>query len=584
MRNFFKIFFASLLACIVFTVLVFFLLVGMASGLSDSEKPVLNYNSVLVIDLANEFKEQSKENVLASITGSDDADVMGVFDITQLIANAKSDPKVSGIYIKCNANNNGFATSEAIRNALLDFKKSNKFIYAYGEMITQKSYYVAQVANKIYCNPKGMFEWKGLAATISFLKGTLQKLEIEPQIFYAGKFKSATEPFRETQMTEANKIQTTELLNDLFKRVVKNTSQERKIDSATLIALANDGAIISPANAFENKLIDGLKYDDEVKVEMNKRMGVEDNKAIEFLTVSKYKKASNINPYSADKIAIIYAEGDIVDGQQEDNVVASDVYRTLIAKARKDKNVKAVVVRVNSPGGSALASEVIWRELMLTKKIKPVIVSMGDVAASGGYYISCAADSVFAEANTITGSIGVFGIIPNMQQFFKNKLGITFDGVKTSTYADMGSINRPLTEKEKKIIQSEIDSVYYTFKTRVSNARKIKFEDVEEIAQGRVWTGSKAVQLGLVDRIASLQEAVKSAATLAKISSYKIKEYPEQMGWLDKIKESFNPKVSMKTIKQQIGDEAYNTYIQIQQVKNMVGKTQMKLPFTLVIH
>lgn len=583
MRNFFKIFFASLLACIVFTLLLFFVVVGMASGLADSEKPTLNYNSVLVIDLASEFKEQSKENVMASFTGSDDADVIGIFDLTRLIESAKTDPKVSGIYIKCNTNNNGFATNEAIRNALLDFKKSNKFIYAYGEMITQKSYYVAQVANKIYCNPKGMFEWKGLAATVSFFKETLQKLEIEPQIFYAGKFKSATEPFRETQMTEANRIQTTELINDLFGRLVKKTSEERKIDSSILIALANDGTIISPTNAFDNKLIDGLKYDDEVKAEIIMRMGMEKNKPIEFLTISKYKKASNSNPYSADKIAIIYAEGDIVDGQQEDNVVASDVYRTLIVKARNDKNIKAVVLRVNSPGGSALASEVIWRELMLTKKVKPVVVSMGDVAASGGYYISCAADSVFAEANTITGSIGVFGIIPNMQQFFKNKLGITFDVVKTSTYADMGSINRPLTTNEKKIIQSEIDSVYYTFKTRVSNARKIKLEDVEEIAQGRVWTGSRAVQIGLVDRIASLKDAVKSAATLAKISTYKIKEYPEQVGWFEKIKQSFNPKISMKTIKEQIGEEAFNTYIQIQHVKKMVGKTQMKLPFTFEI-
>ncbi len=584
MRNFFKIFFASLLACAVFTLILFFVLIGMASGLADSEKPTIKNNSVLVIDLSSEFKEQSKENVLASFTGSDDGDVLGVFDITKLIEHAKTDLKVAGIYIKANANNNGYATNEAIRNALIDFKKSDKFIYAYGEMMSQKAYYVAQVADRIACNPKGMFEWKGLSASVSFIKGTLQKLEIEPQIFYAGKFKSATEPLRETQMTDANKLQTSELINDLFGRIVKMTSQIRNIDSSKLIALANDGTIITPANALEHHLIDALKYDDEVKADINKKMNADKNASIEFVSVSKYQKASNINPYATDKIAVIYADGDIVDGSAEEDVVASDIFRTLISKSRNDKSIKAVVLRVNSPGGSALASEVIWRELMLTKKIKPVVVSMGNVAASGGYYISCAADSVFAEANTITGSIGVFGIIPNMQQFFKNKLGITFDGVKTSTYADMGDINRPLTLNEKKIIQAEIDSIYHTFKTRVSVARKIKIEDVEEIAQGRVWTGSKAVEKGLVDRIASLQDAVTCAAKLAKISTYKLREYPEQIGWFEKIKESFKPKISINAIKSQLGADAFNTYLQIQLVKQMVGKTQMKLPFIIQIN
>lgn len=584
MRNFFKIFFASLLACIVFTVIIFFFFIGIAGSFAENEKPSLKYNSVLLLDLSKEFKEQSKENIIASFSGSDDADEMGVFDVTRLIENAKTDPKISGIYIKCNANYNGYATSEAIRNALLDFKKSNKFIYAYAETFSQKAYYIAQVANKIYCNPKGMFEWKGMAASVTFLKGTLQKLEIEPQIFYAGKFKSATEPFRETQMTEANKIQTTELINHLFGNFVKKTSEVRKIDSAVLISLANEGSIISPSNAFEQKLIDGLKYDDEIKAEINNRMGVDKNKTIEFVTLSKYLKSVSINPYSENRIAVIFAEGDIIDGNAEENVIASDVYRNLIAKARNDDKIKAVVVRVNSPGGSALASEVIWRELSLTKKVKPVIISMGDVAASGGYYISCAADSIFAETNTITGSIGVFGIIPNMQQFYKNKLGITFDGVKTSTYADMGSVDRPLTTNEKKIIQSEIDSVYHHFKTRVANARKIKYDDVEEIAQGRVWTGAKAVQIGLVDRIAGLQESIKVAAKMAKISTFKIKEYPEQIGFFEKIKESFNPKVSLKAIKEELGPESYNTYIQIQNLKKIVGKTQMKLPFNFNIY
>src|SRR6478609_8801611 len=451
MKAFFKTFFASLLALIIFTVIGVFILIGIVASATSEEKPFVGSKAVLVLDLSNQFKEQAVNNPLRALMNESDKDVPSLYDMVRMIHHAKSDSTVKGIYILCGNNVNGFGASEELRNAILDFKTTRKFVIAYGEAISQKGYYVGNCADKIYCHPQGGVEWQGFASTMLFLKGALDKLQIQPQIFYAGKFKSATEPLRETQMTEANRIQTSVWLGDLYDHFLQAAAKARSIDTAKLRSLALNGTIQTANDAWVNGLVDGLKYDDEVKDEFLKKLKLGEKDKINFVSFDDYSKAVNFKQTGGDgKIAVIYADGDIVSGSGDDEQVGSDAYRVLIRKLRLDKNVKAIVFRVNSPGGSALASDVIWREISLTRKEKPVVVSMGDLAASGGYYISCNADSVFADNTTITGSIGVFTIVANMQSFFKNKLGITFDRVRTAPYADMGSSDRPLTDAEKK--------------------------------------------------------------------------------------------------------------------------------------
>ena len=536
----------------------FLILFAVAVSIASSEKATIAAKSVLFIDLSRSFKDKKTDNTLARLSGDRDIYSTSLYDVVRLLQHAKSDSSVRGIYIKCNENANGFAASEELRNALLDFKESKKFVIAYGDMISQKAYFVASVADKIYCNPKGIIEWKGFASQLFFIKNALKKLEIEPQIFYDGKFKSATEPLREEKMTDANRLQTTVWLGDLYSRFLLATATARNIDTATLHRYASAYMIHTPNDAVQYKLLDGVKYDDEVKDEIRKRLGINGDDKIEFVQIGSYAEATSIKKYAADRIAVIYAEGDIVYGRGTEGQVGSDEFRNLISKARTDKNIKAIVLRVNSPGGSALASEIIWRETMLTRKAgKPFVVSMGDMAASGGYYISCAADSIFAQPNTITGSIGVFGIVPNMQDFFKNKLGVTFDQVKTAPNADIGSVTRPLTEGEKIIIQSEIDTVYHDFKTRVAEGRKKDMPLIDSIAQGRVWTGSRAMQIGLVDRVGGLDDAIACAAGMANLKDYSLREYPEPASFWDMLKSNYGKTVKTKVIKEELSYSDY---------------------------
>ena len=562
----------------------FLILFAVAGSIASSEKTTIAAKSVLFIDLSRSFKDKKTDNTLARLSGDRDIYSTSLYDVVRLLQHAKSDSSVRGIYIKCNENANGFAASEELRNALLDFKESKKFVIAYGDMISQKAYFVASVADKIYCNPKGIIEWKGFASQLFFIKNALKKLEIEPQIFYDGKFKSATEPLREEKMTDANRLQTTVWLGDLYSRFLLATATARNIDTATLHRYASAYMIHTPNDAVQYKLLDGVKYDDEVKDEIRKRLGINGDDKIEFVQIGSYAEATSIKKYAADRIAVIYAEGDIVYGRGTEGQVGSDEFRNLISKARTDKNIKAIVLRVNSPGGSALASEIIWRETMLTRKAgKPFVVSMGDMAASGGYYISCAADSIFAQPNTITGSIGVFGIVPNMQDFFKNKLGVTFDQVKTAPNADIGSVTRPLTEGEKIIIQSEIDTVYHDFKTRVAEGRKKDMPLIDSIAQGRVWTGSRAMQIGLVDRVGGLDDAIACAAGMAKLKDYSLREYPEPASFWDMLKSNYGKTVKTKVIKEELSYSEYQLYEQLQRIRQMVGTAQTRLPYNIFV-
>ncbi len=552
----------------------------------EEEKTDLAKKTVLVIDLSKSLEDKQKEDPFAELTGKSD-DVMPSLSTTiQLINAAKSDSSINGIYLRSATNANGYATSNELRNALISFKQSKKFIIAYGDYITQKAYYVANVSDKIYCHPKGLVEWQGMSVEYMFFKNLIDKLEIKPQIFYAGKFKSATEPFRETQMTEANKVQTTVWLNDLYDDLISTTSSSRKINEDSLKAYANRYEITTTEKALDVHLIDGLKYDDEVKSEIRKNLGIADGKKINFISLPQYKKVADLKTsFSSDKIAVVVAEGEIVYGKGSTDQVSSDEYLTLLRKLRNDKNIKGIVLRVNSPGGSSIASEIIWREIELIKKQgKPVVVSMGDVAASGGYYIACNANKIFADSNTITGSIGVFSIVPDISTFMKNKLGVTFDRVKTGEFADAPSVTRPMNDFEKNIMQSQVERVYTDFKSRVASGRSKTMDYVDSIAQGRVWTGSRAKQLGLVDEIGGLQDAIAEAVKLAKLKEFRIKTYPEPKSFIDQILNQYPTDLTETSIKKELGIELYSLMKRIQQLKTGNGEIQTRIPFEFSIH
>jgi len=582
MRSFFKIFFASLLALIVFCFIVFFFMFAIAGAIASGDKPEIAAKSVLVIDLSQSYPEKAVEDPVAVLRGEED--IPGLSDVVRLIAHAKSNNNISGIYIKADGNANGFAASNELRNALIDFRNAKKFVLAHGDMMSQGAYFVATAADKVYVNPAGAFDWSGFQVTMPFVKGMLDKLDIRAQIFYAGKFKSATEIFRVEEMTPENELQTMEWLGDIYRYFLAQAARARGIDTASLHRMAMEASIRTPQDAVNNKLIDGLRYDDEVKAEIRKRIGAGKNDRLHFISLEKYDEAVYLKKSGSSRIAVIYAQGDIVDGQGTVSNIGGDRFRALIRKARMDGSVKAIVLRVNSGGGSALASENIWRELQLAKEEgKPVVVSFGDVAASGGYYIACGADSIFAAPNTITGSIGVFGVLPDMQGFFKNKLGITFDGVKTAPYADAGGVHRPLTEAEGRMLQQDIDRIYLQFKQRVAAGRKMSLEYVDSIAQGRVWSGEDAIRNGLVDRIGSLQDAVNSAARLAKLDSWGLREYPESKSWIQQLlnKDREDPAAHIRS---QIGAENYRIYQQLVRIREMSGSVQARLPFEFYIH
>ena len=583
MKSFLKIFFASFLALIIFTLMGFFLLIGIVSLASSDNKSAIDPRAILVLDLSQSFPEQSKDDPFAAFMNKTENEIPSLYDMVRMIRAAKTDTLVKGIYIQCSDNVNGFGASEELRKALLDFKSSRKFIYAYGETISQKAYYVASVSDFIACHPQGGLEFSGMVSSLFFLKGMLEKLEIQPQIFYAGKFKSATEPFREYKMTDANRLQTSVWLGDLNLHMLTAVSVSRKIDTAELQNMAANGMIQSAYDAKKYKLVDGLMYDDQFKAKLNKQVALGDQDKANYVTFGEYAKAADFRQTGSDRIAVIYANGDITGGSESDEQIGSDAYRNLIRKLRLDNSVKAIVLRVNSPGGSALASDVILREISLTREKKPVIVSMGNVAASGGYYISCNADSIFANENTITGSIGVFSIVPNLEKFFQNKLGVGFDRVKTAPYADMGSIDRPLTEVEKRFFQNSVDSIYTTFKTRVAAGRKMKMNAVDSIAQGRVWTGRRAISVGLADRIGTLQDAINCAARMSKLGSYSLREYPEKKTLLEEFTQGYKKSIRSSVMKESISSEATYWIEQWKGIQQMVGTPQMKMPFSFQI-
>lgn len=587
MKDFFKYVFATVVGFIIsiFLISIFFIVLisALVSSISEDKKVDVAANSVLHLNLDQNIKERTPNKRFENlpIIGSNDKSI-GVRDLILAVKKAKTDPDIKAIYLSASSPSAGKATLKEVRDALIDFKSSGKQIIAYSEVYTQDAYYIASVANKVYLNPQGALEFKGFSSELMFFKGALEKIGVEAQIIRVGNYKSAVEPFTNEKMSDYNRQQVTAYLGGLYSTFLEGIAQTRKIPKDSLFNWANDYKIQQPKDALAYKMIDGLRYKDEVIEELKTLSGTAKSSTIKTVSINDYaENVSQEKRTGKKKIAIIYANGDIISGEGNDESIGSERVSRAIRKARLDSNIKAIVLRVNSGGGSALASDVIWREVILTKKVKPVIASFGDVAASGGYYIACAADSIFVQPNTITGSIGVFGIIPNFQNLLNNKLGITFDGVKTGKYADIMSVNRPLTSGERFIIQNDVNHIYDTFISRVADGRKKTKEYINSVGGGHVWVGTDAIKIGLADRVGNFNDAIIAAGKKAKIKEYRVVEYPEKIDPLKSLMESSTDKIKVYYAKQEFGDN----FLLYQQMKKAIlnSGVQARMPFEIIV-
>ncbi len=589
--SFWKNFFSSLLAFIVGAILFLFILIAMIAGLVSSignQAPAtVKSNSILRLDLGYEIPEQTSYIPFQEFSFADfePAVAPGVYDIIRNIKKAKTDPAIKGIYLNSGYIGTGMANTEQIRNALLDFKSSGKFIVAYAEVYSEKAYYLSCVADKVVVNPKGVVEFNGMSAQYMFFKGLLEKVGIEAQVFYDGKFKSATEPFRLDSMSKENELMTQVLLQDVQGKLMSNIAASRKIGRAQLDSISDNLLVQNSWDAKKYNLVDEVWFEDEVRDYFKAQLELGATDKIEMVTLGKYLGVPGNKEevtLQTDRIALLFAAGDIVDGKGDENNVGAEKYTAQLRKLREDEKVKAIVLRVNSPGGSALASDVIAREVALTAAKKPVVVSMGDYAASGGYYIAANASKIVAQPNTLTGSIGVFGIYPNMQKLFEDKLGITFDGVTTGKYSDFGDFSRPMRPDEKLIVQRGVDSIYSNFKSTVVKGRKLNPALVDTIAQGRVWTGSQALAFGLIDTLGGLEDAIAMAAGLAEIDKYRLVEYPEQDKELFEFMSLFSDEKERSAIREKLGP-FYAVYEQVQVLAGLQG-IQARMPVMIEIN
>src|ERR1035437_8957375 len=589
MKQFFKFMFASMLGTfltLIISFILFILIIGgaiMASSKPDTSVP---RNAILRLTLDAPIPERSLNNPFGDFGfgGLSVKQVPGLYETVNAIKNAKNDSNIKGILLDLGMVSSGMATVEEIRNALLDFKKSGKFIVAYSELYSQKAYYLATVANKVYMNPEGTLDFRGIGGEVMFMKGLMERLDVQIQVIRHGKFKSAVEPFILDKMSQANKEQTLTYINSLWKQMVVGISQSRGISEAQLNKLADNLSGYTPEVAVKEKMVDQLIYKDQLLQELRTRLNIKNDKDINSITLGKYVLANEKNTpeYSKDKIAIIFASGDIVSGNGDEGTIGSERISKAIRKARLDNNVKAIVLRVNSPGGSALASDVIWREMVLAKKAKPVVVSIGDVAASGGYYISCAASKVFADPNTITGSIGVFGIIPNFQKTLQNKLGITFDKVTTNKHSDFITVTRPLDAEETVIMQGDIERIYKSFIGHVAEGRKTTPAAIDSIGQGRVWSGVDAKRLKLIDEFGGLNNAVDAAAKLAKLNKYNIQTLPAIQDPFTKVIEQLTGDYKDARIQNELG-EYYGYFTYLRKLAK-AEKILARLPFEMSVY
>ncbi len=591
MKTFFGSMLGSFLGAILGLVIIFFIILGIVAGLMKSIKtknvPAVYSNSILEIKLNHDIRERTAEHPF-NFDFDDDSplrETAGLDDIIACIRNAAGDSKIKGIYLNLGDVPAGISSIQTIRKELQDFKTSSgKFVIAYGIGFSQKSYYLASVADKIYLYPQGEILLKGLSGEILFYKKALDKLGIQVQVFRHGRFKSFVEPYILDKMSPDNKLQLRGLFNSIWVSMLGDIAASRHLTVGAINDMADSLSISSAKEALNYKLVDSLVYPDELKAllksisrEHGSTKGMDNN----FVGLDEYRRSFNTYKVSSKKIAIVYANGDIMEGEGNDETIGASRISRAIRDARLDPEVKAIVLRVNSPGGDGIASDIIWREVVLAKKEKPVIVSMGDYAASGGYYISCAATEIVAEPTTITGSIGVFGLLPNAKELMEDKLGITVDTVSTNTHSAAPSLFYPLESKEAMVLQNAIEDFYHTFLTRVAEGRNMSVANVDSIGQGRVWSGEQARKIGLVDTLGSMKAAIKIAASKAHIVDYSIEELPQQINPLNKFLSQINSQVGESMLKVILGD-TYKPLEDITNLKNLKG-IQARMPYDINI-
>lgn len=583
---------ATLVGLFLFFIILFFgffiLGVIMGSAGDDANKTYVKDNTVLLLDLEKITQDHSAKTIVTDFPYLNSENYDGLIDVLNAIENAKTDDKIKGISLLNVQSNLGLAQTKALRDKLNEFKGSGKFVVSYSNYYTQGQYYLGSVADTVYVNPVGEVEFKGLSSEILFFKDFQEKYGIKMEVIRHGKYKSAVEPFLENKMSDENRLQMQELLNSAWETIVQDISVSRKISVDSLNAIADQLAARTPQLALNKKLVDKVVYEDEFHNGIKKAIGVKYEENYNTVDIKDY--AANVaiaikSKKEKNKIAIIYAQGEIRDGEGDVRTIGEGYVKQSLQDAVKDENVKAIVLRVDSPGGSALASDIIWREIELTKKHKPVIVSMGNYAASGGYYISCNADRIFAESTTITGSIGVFGAVPNFTEFV-NSIGIHSDVVTTHKNSANYSPFQPMDETLKAVLTESVENIYTVFLQRVAQGRKMTIEQVDEVAQGRVWTGTDAKRLGLVDEIGGLQEAINYAAKLAQTETYKTINFPVFEKTTQEFFDDLNPFMTAKAkesmIKEEIGEENYQL---LQRVKNLQTKSgvQAMMPYEIII-
>ncbi len=590
MSNFFKNVLSSCLGTSIalfigIFVLPFILIAGMVAALSNlgedlnegGKMPVtLTESTILRLNFDSPLVEKAKENPLSELDlPVVAAESAGLVEYRQAIKRAAEDPNIKGIYLNLEKFNGGYASIQELRQALVAFKESGKPIYAYASQYSQKSYYLASAADKVYLNPAGGLIFSGIETELMFFEDMLKRLDIQPQIFRVGKFKSAVEPLIRKDMSEANRLQVQQFIESIFGQVVREVAQTRGLDSMRVRNIADSMLVRQPSDAVQVGLIDSLKYYDQVLDDLRAELALDAGDDIPFVDALKY---ANQFPSEGEKIAVIVATGQIMPGKNKRDILGGDEIAKNIRQARLDDDVKAIVIRVNSPGGSALASDVMWREVKLASEVKPVIASMSDVAASGGYYMSMACDTIVAQPTTITGSIGVFGVVFNIEKFLENKLGITTDRVATGPYANVLKATEELSKEEREIIQKEVERIYKDFTTKAAQGRGMNVDSLREVAGGRVWTGADAQKIGLVDILGGLGTAVDIAAEQAGVSeNYSIEYLPKKKGFFELLNEDLLTEAKQGMVEEELGPN-YQQYKQLKNLQQLEG-TQALMPF-----
>jgi protease IV len=581
--NFWKSFFAAFLAVVLFFVLSLFMMILIIGGLSAEEKVVVGSKSVLHLKLDAEFTEQQVDNPFEGLPiPGGDVQTIGLLKLKETLAYAKTDPSIEGIYLNISYPATGFAVLEEIRESLIDFRASGKWIVSYADVMSEQAYYVASVADRVYLNPEGEVEFNGLTVELSFFKRLFDKLDIKPEIFRVGDYKSAVEPFLLEKMSEENRTQLTELINSIYSHVLEGIGSSRNLEPVTLREISDKLKIRNATDAVRYGLVDSLLYYDGVQDELRNRLGIEESEKIKFIRLNRYAKSVTASKSSKNEIAVIVAEGTIMPGTGSEGIIGGDAFAEEIRKARLNKKVKAIVIRINSPGGAFQASDVMWREVTLAAKEKPVIASMSGVAASGGYYLAMACDTIVAQPHTITGSIGVFTTLFDASGFLGNKIGITFDEVQTGEYGNMISLTRPLTAAERNVWQRRTEDIYETFTTKAAEGRNMPVEELKKVASGRVWSGSQAQQRGLVDVLGGYNDALALAARAAGVDDYTVKLYPRRKPFIQELLSQLSENARVHSLKQEFGAE-YAIYEQWLNVKQLQG-IQARMPFELSIH